>query len=104
VSDLYSGAGLFSAGLAAAAGGDGGVVAVEGSAEAAADAEHNRPGTGAPIEVRSGGVADRLPGGRRDVVVLDPPRAGAGAAVVAGIVGLKPRTIVYVSCDPATLA
>ncbi|MEY3345670.1 MAG: hypothetical protein RLZZ581_464, partial [Actinomycetota bacterium] len=39
-----------------------------------------------------------------NVVVLDPPRAGAGAAVITAIAKLKPRNIVYVACDPAALA
>ena len=39
-----------------------------------------------------------------NVVVLDPPRAGAGAAVISAIAKLKPRNIVYVACDPAALA
>jgi tRNA/tmRNA/rRNA uracil-C5-methylase (TrmA/RlmC/RlmD family) len=40
----------------------------------------------------------------RGVVVLDPPRAGAGREVVEGIAALGPRTVVYVACDPVALA
>jgi tRNA/tmRNA/rRNA uracil-C5-methylase (TrmA/RlmC/RlmD family) len=39
-----------------------------------------------------------------NVVVLDPPRAGAGVGVITAIAKLKPRNIVYIACDPAALA
>jgi tRNA/tmRNA/rRNA uracil-C5-methylase (TrmA/RlmC/RlmD family) len=42
--------------------------------------------------------------GQIDFILLDPPRTGAESRVIAGILGLKPKLISYVSCDPATLA
>ena len=39
-----------------------------------------------------------------DLVVLDPPRSGAGQSVCRVIAGLRPRAIAYVACDPAALA
>ncbi len=39
-----------------------------------------------------------------DLVLLDPPRAGAGERAIAGIDAAAPRQIIYVSCDPASFA
>ena len=40
----------------------------------------------------------------RGVVLLDPPRSGAGRQVAEDVAALGPRTIVYVACDPVALA
>jgi 23S rRNA (uracil1939-C5)-methyltransferase len=42
--------------------------------------------------------------GRPDVVVVDPPRAGLSAKIVRRIIEANPKRIVYVSCNPTTLA
>jgi tRNA/tmRNA/rRNA uracil-C5-methylase (TrmA/RlmC/RlmD family) len=101
--DLYAGAGLFAGLLAAAVGPAGRVVAVEADARAAADAAANVPG----LQVRAARVTPGLLGGlglRPDLVVLDPPRSGAGTAVVTAVLALAPRAVAYVACDPAALA
>jgi len=100
--DLYCGVGLF--GLALADSVDR-VVGVESDPSAAADFRHNARGLG-HVELAEGEAQQMLPriGGPVDLAVLDPPRAGAGEAVVAELARLSPRRIVYVSCDPATLA
>jgi tRNA/tmRNA/rRNA uracil-C5-methylase (TrmA/RlmC/RlmD family) len=57
-------------------------------------------------EVDAEGLAELLAelGGAPDVVVLDPPRAGAGPAVSRFLAGTGARAVVYVACDPAALA
>lgn len=105
VADLYAGAGLFTVPLAGAVGRGGRVVAVEGDARAVKDARRNVHD--APwVDLHLGPVADVLAGGavaRADVVVLDPPRVGAGRAVVDRVAALRAEQVVYVACDPAAL-
>lgn len=105
--DLYSGVGLFAAGLAAAVGPDGEVVAVESDRGAVADARTNLAEFEHVVLVEERverAIAQAPEGFQAEVVVLDPPRAGAGRNVVAGIAGLRPRVVAYVACDPAALA
>ncbi|ROS72976.1 class I SAM-dependent RNA methyltransferase [Cellulomonas sp. PhB143] len=109
VLDLYSGAGLFTSPLADAVGASGRVVAVEGDEDAVRNARRNAHGLD-QVELHRGSVSTVLAAGAHgaaggaDVVVLDPPRAGAGKKVVASVAALAPRRVVYVACDPAALA
>ncbi|WGX99823.1 class I SAM-dependent RNA methyltransferase [Nocardioides sp. QY071] len=104
--DLYAGVGLFSRFLSEAVGPTGRVAAVEGDLAASALSERNCPGlTAVPGDVASV-LATGLPAawGHADLVVLDPPRAGAKRAVVEQVVARGPRAVAYVACDPAALA
>ena len=104
VLDLYGGVGLFSAAIVDAVGPTGHVDLIEGSKVATADAARNFAGY-SNITIATGDVAKLLPRiSAADVVVLDPPRDGAGKEAVAHIARLAPRAIVYVACDPAALA
>ncbi len=110
VLDLYAGAGLFGGALAPAVGLGGRVVCVEADPGACAAADANLAGLPqAEIwqgEVDAEGLRELLVelGGAPDVVVLDPPRAGAGPAVSRLLAGTGARAVVYVACDPASLA
>jgi tRNA/tmRNA/rRNA uracil-C5-methylase (TrmA/RlmC/RlmD family) len=104
--DLYAGAGLFAGVLAQAVGERGRVLAVESDAVACADARANLADL-PQVSVRRGRVGPgtlRRLGRRPDIAVLDPPRAGAGPAVMAALLALGPRAVAYVACDPAPLA
>lgn len=106
VLELYAGTGLFTAPLADEVGPTGSVVTFEGSGGAVTDARANLRSRG-QVSVRRGRVDRRLVGSvdvASDVVVLDPPRVGAGPAVMDAIVRRDPERIVYVACDPAALA
>ncbi|MBI5666806.1 MAG: class I SAM-dependent RNA methyltransferase [Chloroflexi bacterium] len=102
VLDLYSGVGLFTAFLAEHAAQ---VTAVESFPLAVQDALANLAAF-PNVMLMEGTVEAALKQvkGYFDAVVLDPPRAGVDARALAALVERAPRKIVYVSCDPATLA
>jgi tRNA/tmRNA/rRNA uracil-C5-methylase (TrmA/RlmC/RlmD family) len=100
--DLYGGAGLFAAAVASA----GARVTLVESAPAAAAAARSNLADLPQVEVVEARVerALRRLTGPVDVVVLDPPRSGAGATVVRAVVVARPRAVAYVACDPAAFA
>jgi tRNA/tmRNA/rRNA uracil-C5-methylase (TrmA/RlmC/RlmD family) len=109
--DLYCGSGLFTVPLAAAAPEGSAVWAVEADPAAIEGARRNTRGRDGVhlrrdgVHLRRGDVAavgPTLPA--PDLVVLDPPRRGAGGGVSAGIVQARPERVIYVACDPAALA
>jgi|HubBroStandDraft_2_1064218.scaffolds.fasta_scaffold53447_2 23S rRNA (uracil1939-C5)-methyltransferase len=104
--DLYAGVGLFSVPLASSFHH---IFAVEASQTAFADLVKNVPANVKAVAARtedyvSSGILSRRMGKRPDLVVLDPPRTGAGKAVIRSLVDLGAPRVRYVSCDPATLA
>jgi tRNA/tmRNA/rRNA uracil-C5-methylase (TrmA/RlmC/RlmD family) len=110
VLDLYAGVGLFARFLAdrvgEPTGEHGRVVAVEGDRTACAHARTNLADL--PGAVFAEGAVDRVLATSYDepfdLVVLDPPRDGARAAVVGAVAERAPRAVAYVACDPAALA
>ncbi|GIF74860.1 class I SAM-dependent RNA methyltransferase [Asanoa siamensis] len=105
--DLYGGAGLFAAALAERVGPDGRVTIVESAPDGVRAARENL--TDLPwVEVVAARVetalARRRVAGPVDIVVLDPPRSGAGARVVEALVASGARAVGYVACDPASFA
>ena len=107
VLDLYCGVGTITLAMAGAAGK---VIGVEVVPQAVEDARQNAQRNGirnaeffcgdagkAALELESKGICP-------DVVVVDPPRKGLNADTIAALEKMAPRRIVYVSCDPATLA
>jgi len=102
--DLYAGVGLFSIALAARGAT---VVAVEGDRSAAGDLESNAGPWRERLRVVRASIEQtvaRPPDSIPDVVILDPPRTGVSAAAVNGLIAWQVPRVVYVSCDPPTLA
>lgn len=104
--DLYCGNGNFSLPMAGEVGSITGIEEYEGSIAAALDnCRRNGINNAEFIASDAAGGVDRLAdaGRRFDVVILDPPRSGA-ADTIAGLCRLNPERVVYISCDPGTLA
>jgi 23S rRNA (uracil1939-C5)-methyltransferase len=102
VLDLYAGVGLFTAFLAERAAL---VTAVESYPPAVTDADVNLADLD-NVDLIEGSVEAVLPAleGPYDAAVLDPPRAGVDGAALDALAALGPRALVYVSCEPSTLA
>jgi 23S rRNA (uracil1939-C5)-methyltransferase len=105
--DLYAGVGLFSAALARSFHH---ILGVEASLTSHADFVQNVPANVKAVGARTEDfLSSGYPGSRPvrkspDLVVLDPPRTGAGKTVIRSLVELGAPRVRYVSCDPATLA
>lgn len=104
VVDLYSGIGVLTSPSLKVIGLGGRLTLVEESESAISDAKWNFA-TANNVEICSGRVEKEIQKlSSCDLVILDPPRSGAGAKVLNEIVRLAPRTVIYVACDPAALA
>lgn len=101
--DAYAGVGLFGATVGADAGY---VVGLDSEASSIEAARRNLSGAGIRHRYVVGSVASDIEGLEAywDVAVVDPPRKGLGERGVEAITSAMPRRIVYVSCDPASLA
>lgn len=104
VIDLYAGGGLFSVALAAKGAQ---VIAVEMDGSSTRDLTDNAKPFGAsvvPLVSPVEAILRQRPPFAADTVVMDPPRVGATPEAIAGLITWAPPRIVYVSCDPPTLA
>jgi len=102
VADLYAGAGTFTLPIARAAGE---AVAVEASKHALADLRYNLDAADLDADVVPGDAAYALADiGHVDAALIDPPRAGISEKAMRALSDARIPRVVYVSCDPATLA
>lgn len=108
--DLYSGSGLFTLPLATLLAQRTRMFSVEGGRDAVKSQQRNLRRMGlSEVDVRCGDVARTLANvpvdlARPDLIVLDPPRAGARAKVCRQMAESGARSVIYIACDPASLA
>ncbi|MFL6278508.1 MAG: class I SAM-dependent RNA methyltransferase, partial [Vicinamibacterales bacterium] len=104
VIELYAGVGLFSVALAAT--GHGRITAVEGDKASSSDLRENAVNYPDAIEVVAGRVEDfiRRTRERVNTIVVDPPRTGMSREAMDAIVAHGADRVIYVSCDPPTMA
>jgi 23S rRNA (uracil1939-C5)-methyltransferase len=103
VLDIFSGVGLFSICLSQKAGEIIGIESVDAAVERARlNARINHVRNASFICARAEEAIGDIPGA--DVVILDPPRKGCDAKLLDALLKLAPKRIIYVSCNPATLA
>ncbi|MBE0475507.1 MAG: 23S rRNA (uracil(1939)-C(5))-methyltransferase RlmD [Coriobacteriia bacterium] len=102
VFDVYAGVGTFTLPFAALGAG---VTAFEAEGSAVRDLRRNADRARLPVEVVPGDAARSMrAAGEADAAVVDPPRAGLSGPALEALVASRASRIVYVSCDPATLA
>jgi len=99
--DLYAGVGLFSSELARRFAQ---VIAVEASQTSHSDLVKNSPANVKAVLATTEEYLQRRVKTKPDLVIVDPPRSGLGSRVVKGLLELGAPRLIYVSCDPATLA
>lgn len=112
--DLYGGVGLFAGALASKFANRVKVTTVENAKQATEDAKLNLadlPAVRAVFAPVERFIVEQVTDSKNGVidysqatVILDPPRSGAGAKVIGSIIKLAPKHIVYVACDPVSLA
>jgi 23S rRNA (uracil1939-C5)-methyltransferase len=104
VLDLYAGVGLFSVALAAT--GCTRIVAVEGDRSSGADLRENAAPFASALKVVIGRVEEHIAsrGHHADTILVDPPRTGISREAMQAIAEYGALRVVYVSCDPPTMA
>lgn len=104
ITELYAGVGLFSISLAHT--GRERITAVEGDRASARDLMANASTCGASVRVVVGSVEEYLSSNRArtGTMIVDPPRTGISRRAIEAILRSRPERVVYVSCDPPTMA